>query len=498
MARSPLLLVCALVLLHGTACEQPPAGPPSLFDRLPAERTGISFSNDLSPSRALNIVNWPYFYNGAGVAAGDVNGDGRVDLYFTSNQESNRLYLNRGNFRFREVTAQAGVSGRADWSNGVTMADVNGDGRLDLYVSVVHGYAGLQGHNELYINQGPDDAGVPQFEERSADYNLDHRGYGVQSLFFDYDGDGDLDVYLLKAAGNRSRTFPRATARTKPAPRVGDRLYRNDDSTFTDVTAEAGIYSGPTGAGLGVAASDLDGNGCPDLYVANDFYEHDYLYYNNCDGTFTEAIQQATRHVSYSSMGVDAADFNNDGRTDVAVADMLPFREGILKTTEPPDSKRIYRIRREYGYHHQLERNTLQLNQGHRHFSEIGLLAGVAATDWSWAPLFADLDNDGRKDLFVTNGIVQRPNDLDFVDYASQPAVAKKMQTIGTEDLSIQKRLPGGAAPNFAFRNDGDLTFSDSSAAWGLGRTGVSNGAAYADLNNDGALDLVVNNIGAP
>jgi hypothetical protein len=491
-----ILLVAVTVV--GSACEEQ-SDSPSLFRRVPPAQTGVDFSNDLTPSPKLNVVRWPYFYNGAGVAAGDLNGDGRVDLYFTSNQEANRLYLNEGDFRFREVTAAAGVEGTGDWSMGVTMVDVNGDGRLDLYVTVVHGYAQLDGHNQLYINQGTDENGVPQFTEKAEAYGLDHRSFGVQSVFFDYDGDGDLDMYQLNGFGNRPRQLPPSRLRNGSHERIGDQLYRNDGGDFVEVTDEAGIYSGKTGAGLGVTTSDFDQNGCPDLYVANDFYEHDYLYYNNCDGTFTQAIQEATGHVSYSSMGVDAADINNDGRMDLAVLDMLPHREEVLKTTEPSDDVQTYQGRREYGYHHQLDRNTLQLNQGSRRFSEIGLLAGVAATDWSWAPLFADFDADGRKDLFVTNGIYRRLNDLDYFDYALEEGRLQKLQQGDTPPYEeLRKRMPHAPSPNFAFHNDGDLTFSDSSAAWGVDRSGFSNGAAYADLNNDGTLDLVVNNVNEP
>jgi len=505
MSRRPLRLLAVLILLSCAACSGDD-GRPSLFERRAPDRTGVTFENTLEGSADLNILNYLYYYNGGGVAAGDVNGDGRVDLYFTANEGPNALYLNRGDFQFEEVTDAAGVAGTADWSTGVTMADVNGDGRLDIYVSVVHGIHGLEGHNELYINQGPDADGVPQFEERAAAYNLDQQSFGTQATFFDYDGDGDLDVYLLNSSVHEEQTYGRSTLREKRSEGAGDRLYRNDSgspddpdaSTFVEVTDAAGIYSGRTGYGLGVVASDLDGNGCPDLYVANDFHEHDYLYYNNCDGTFTEAIERSTRHVSYSSMGVDAADFNNDGRPDVAVLDMLPSREATQNTTAGADTEEIYELKRRYGYHHQLDRNTLQLNRGNRRFSEIGLLAGVAATDWSWAPLFADLDNDGQKDLFVTNGIVRRPNDLDFVDYASQPAVAKKMQNVDEQALSMRTRLPQEPVSNFAFRNDGDLTFSDSTRHWGLHNPGFSTGAAYADLDNDGSLDLVVNNINAP
>jgi hypothetical protein len=266
-----------------------------------------------------------------------------------------------------------------------------------------------------------------------------------------------------------------------------------------DVSEEAGIFSGRTGAGLGVTTGDFDQNGCPDLYVANDFYEHDYLYYNNCDGTFTESIEEVTGHTSYSSMGVDVADYTNNGRPDIAVLDMLPFKEDVLKRTEPPDDPQTYRGRRQYGYHHQLDRNTLQLNQGNRHFSEIGLLAGVAATDWSWAPLFADLNNNGRKDLFVTNGIYRRLNDLDYFEYAFQEGRLQELERGDTEPYKeLKKRMPHAPSPNFAFYNEGDLTFADSSGAWGLDRSGYSNGAAYADLDNDGTLDLVVNNVNEP
>ncbi len=470
-----------------------------LFERREASVTGVEFLNDLSPSNALNVVRWPYFYNGGGIAVGDLNNNGRVDLYFTANQGPNRLYLNTGDFQFEEVTERAGVAGTADWSSGVTIVDVNGDGLLDIYVSTVVGYSQLEGHNELYINQGVDDEGIPRFEEKAAAYGLDHRAHGIQAVFFDYDGDGDLDMYQLNGLGSRPRQLPPSKLRTGSHDRIGDRLYRNDDSVFVDVSEEAGIFSGRTGAGLGVATGDFDQNGCPDLYVANDFYEHDYLYYNNCDGTFTESIEEATGHTSYSSMGVDVADYTNNGRPDIAVLDMLPFQEDILKRTEPPDDPQTYRGRRQYGYHHQLDRNTLQLNQGDRHFSEIGLLAGVAATDWSWAPLFADLDNNGRKDLFVTNGIYRRLNDLDYFDYAFQEGRLRELERGDTEPYKeLRKRMPHAPTPNFAFYNEGDLTFADSSGAWGLDRSGYSNGAAYADLDNDGTLDLVVNNVNEP
>ena len=492
-----LRIVSILVIAVAcTACTSPDPSP-SLFTSLSPTETGIDFSNELSPSTDLNILNYIYYYNGGGVAVGDVNGDGLVDLYFTANEKANRLYLNQGDFQFSDVTAKANVAGTADWTTGATMADVNGDGRLDIYVSVIDGYKGLEGHNQLYINQGPSANGIPHFKERAKEYGLDQRALGTHSLFFDYDMDGDLDAYLLNSSVHKA-VLNRTEKHRVKSEQAEDRLYRNDGGTFTEVTDAAGLSSSRLGYGLGVAASDLDGNGCPDLYVANDFIENDYLYYNNCDGTFTEAIEDATRHVSYSSMGVDAADYNNDGRTDVAVLDMLPTTTKRLKTTDVVDSYDTGRMK-QMGYHHQLRRNTLQLNQGNRTFSEIGLLADVAATDWSWAPLFADLNNDGRKDLFVTNGIYKRPNDLDYIRHASQPKVMRSLSKgVTKEDMDLRDRMPHKPVSNFAFFNEGDLTFADSTARWGLNNPGFSNGAAYADLNNDGSLDLIVNNVNAP
>lgn len=497
MSYSPRFLFIVVVAVVCAGCTSPNDDSPSLFMSLEPERTGIDFSNELSPSTNLNMINYIYYYNGGGVAVGDVNGDGLIDVYFTANENANRLYLNQGNFRFKDVTERAEVAGTADWTTGVSMADVNGDGRLDIYVSVMDGYKGLEGHNQLFINQGTGEDGVPRFEEKAKEYRLDQRALGTHSLFFDYDLDGDLDVYLLNSSVHRA-TMSRSRDGLAKNEQAGDRLYRNDGDTFTEVTDEAGLHSSRLGYGLGVAATDLDGNGCPDLYVANDFIQNDYLYYNNCDGTFTEAIDQATRHVSYSSMGVDAADYNNDGRPDVAVLDMLPTTTRRLKTTDVANNYDTQRMK-QMGYHYQYRRNTLQLNRGNKRFSEIGLLADMAATDWSWAPLFADFNNDGRKDLFVTNGIYQRPNDLDYIEHASQPEVMRSISDGMTkEDLKMRERMPHEPVSNFAFSNEGDLTFADSTAAWGLDQPSFSNGAAYADLNNDGSLDLVVNNVNAP
>jgi hypothetical protein len=468
------------------SCRRDTRAP--LFELVPPEASGVTFVNEVPEDTALNILNYLYYYNGGGVAAGDVDGDGLPDLYFTSNLGPDRLYRNKGNFHFEDITERAGVAGLPGWTSGVTMADVNGDGRLDIYVSAVN-YLGMHGHNVLYVNNGDG-----TFTDRTKEYGLEHVGYSTQAAFFDYDGDGDLDVYLLNSSTHTERASAPSRSRTVRNAKAGDRLLRNDGGHFVDVSATAGIYGGVEGFGLGVVASDVNLDGCPDLYVANDFPENDFLYINNCDGTFTESIARATGHTSRFSMGVDAADFNNDGRPDLAVLDMLPEREDILRTSANAESFDVFNLKLAAGYHAQYARNTLQLNRGGRGgtilFSEIGYLAGVYATDWSWAPLFADLDNDGYKDLFITNGIYRRPNDLDYINYVSSEAPHDAM--------SLLARMPHIPLPNYAYRNNGDLTFTNVAGAWGLAQPGFSNGAVYVDLDNDGALDLVVNNLNAP
>lgn len=468
------------------------------FVRLAPEQTGITFVNALAPDADFNFLNYLYYYDGGGVAVGDVNNDGWVDLYFTANEGPNRLYLNRGGMRFEDVTEHAGVAGSGDWTTGVSMADVNGDGWLDIYVSNVGGYLGREGRNQLFINHGDG-----TFTDRAAEYGLDFQGLSTQGLFFDYDGDGDLDLFLLTHAVHTDETHGPSTLRLKRDPAAGDRLYRNDSDDagirFTDVSEAAGIYGSLIGYGLGVVASDFDGNGCPDLYVANDFHENDYLYVNNCDGTFTERIEAATGHTSLSSMGVDAADVNNDGRPDVVVLDMLPDRPDVWSTAVSVEDYAVYRIKRRHGYQPQFTRNTLQLNRGGGRFSEIGFLAGIEATDWSWAPLLCDLDADGFNDLFVTNGIYRRPNDLDYVRHVGTPSVQASMaRGIRPEHLRLVERMPQVRIPNYAFRNNGDLTFTNRAAEWGLDDTAFAGAAAYADLDNDGDLDLVVNNLEEP
>ena len=486
---------CALVVIAGVPAVTGCGGGDSraLFELLRPEATGVTFVNELPEDPEFNVIDYLNYYNGGGVAVGDVDNNGLPDLYFTSNLGPNRLYLNKGNYRFEEITERAGVAGSGGWTTGATMADVNGDGHIDMYVSAVS-HLTMRGSNILYINNGD-----VSFTDMTEAYGLGHTGYSTQAAFFDYDLDGDLDMYLLNHSTHAERGSVFRPQRGEHHPRAGDRLFRNDGERFVDVTAEAGIYGTVEGYGLGVVVSDLDLDGCPDLFVANDFQENDFLYYNNCDGTFTESIATSLGHTTRSSMGVDAADFNNDGRPDVMVLDMLPEREEILKTSANAESFAIEDRKLEAGYHPQYARNTLQLNRGQRRFSEIGYLAGVHATDWSWAPLFADLDNDGDKDLFVTNGIYRRLNDLDYFDYVRGAAVqASLMDGITEEDLALLGKMPQVPIGNYAFRNNGDLTFTNSADAWGLAQPGFSTGAAYADLNNSGALDLIVNDINAP
>jgi hypothetical protein len=482
-------VLCAIAL---AGCERAPAARP-LFELLPADSTGITFANNLPERPDFNILNYLYYYDGGGVAVGDIDGDGLPDLYFTANLGANRLYRNKGNYRFEDITARAGVADSIGWKTGVTMADVNGDGKVDIYVSGVD-YLGMHGSNVLYINNGDG-----TFSDRTKQYGLEHRGFSTQALFFDYDGDGDLDMYLLDHSTHAQRGMDALPERGPRTAGTGDRLFRNDGGHFTDVTAAAGIHDGVDGYGLGVVASDFNDDGCPDLYVANDFQGNDYLYFNNCNGTFTESIAQATGHTTRFSMGVDAADFNNDGRTDIISLDMLPEREDILKTTATTEDFNLFNLRLDAGYHPQYARNALQLNRGRGKFSEIGYFAGIAATDWSWAPLFADFDNDGRKDLFVSNGIYRRPNDMDYITYVGNEAVQRSLgDTITEANLSLLKKMPQVPIANYAFRNKGDLRFESVAEQWGLAQKGFSNGAVYVDLNNSGNLDLVVNNIAAP
>ncbi len=495
LAGLALLAACAPPPDGTTARAPATAGADSAarFQRLDSARTRIGFVNALPEAPDFNILNYLYYYNGGGVAVGDVDGDGLVDLYVSANLAPNRLYRNLGDFRFEDITDRAGVAGPGGWKTGVMMADLTGDGHLDLVASGVD-YLGMHGRTVVYVNDG-----TGRFADRTEALGLGFRGFATQALAFDADRDGDLDLYLLNHSVHTERQIGVAARRDVRHPKAGDRLYRNDGGRFTDVSARAGIWGGVEGFGLGVASSDVDGDGCPDLYVANDFQEDDFLYRNRCDGTFEEVLTRATARTSRFAMGVDAADIDNDGRPDLVVADMLPEREDIFKTSASYESFTLFDLRLRAGYHPQYPRNALQHNRGAGRFSEVALQAGVAATDWSWAPLLADLDDDGRKDLFLTTGIYRRPNDLDYINYVGNEAVqASLARGVSRENLALLQRMPQVPLPSHAFRNEGGMRFRDQAAAWGLADPGFATGAAYADLDNDGALDLVVNRVNAP
>ena len=481
--------ILGIILVGLVACHTAPRESPPLFESLSPSVTGVRFVNRLPEDSSFNFLSYLYYYNGGGVAVGDVNNDGLPDLYFTSNIGSNHLYLNKGGYRFEDITTRAGVADSIGWKTGVTMADVNGDGYVDIYVSGVD-YLTMHGRNVLYINNGDG-----TFTDRTKEFGLDHAGYSTQALFFDYDGDGLLDMFLLNHSTHGDRG---GAAQGTGTPKGSDRLFHNDHGHFVDVSDRAGVADHVGAFGLGVVASDFNLDGCPDLYVANDFQENDYLYLNNCNGTFNESVTKAMGHTSRFSMGVDAADFNNDGRPDLVVTDMLPDREDILKSSASTETWDLFTLQSRAGYQPQYERNTLQLNRGNGLFSDIGFLAGVPSTDWSWSPLFADLDNDGYKDLFITNGVYRRPNDLDYIAYISNDVVqASLARGMTPENAAVIRKMPQIPLPNYAFHNNGNLTFTNMAAAWGLAQPGFSNGAVYVDLNNSGALDLVVNNINA-
>ncbi len=492
-----VLWIIILGVLAFSACREKEPEP-SLFTLLAPHETGVDFVNKLAENEQFNILKYLYYYNGGGVAIGDVNRDSLPDLYFTANELPNKLYINKGDFTFTDITEQAGVAGLSGWTTGVTMADVNGDGWLDLYVSYLGDYEGMKGRNQLFINNADTSRGGVTFTEKAAAYGLDHQSFATQAAFFDYDNDGDLDVYLLNHTVHSTDTYvPVARGRRRSA--VGDKLMRQDGEKFIDVSEEAGIYGSMVGYGLSVSVSDVNQDGCPDIYVGNDFHENDYLYYNNCDGTFTESLEKVIGHTSRFSMGNDVADFNNDGKPDLVVLDMKPEDERVLKISAGEDPYDIYQFKLKYGYNHQYARNTLQLNVGDSLYSEIGQLAGVAATDWSWAALFADLDLDGWKDLFITNGIYRRPNNLDYIKYSSSQEVQQALQAEDfSEYMSLIRKMPSEKVANYAYHNNRDLTFTNQATDWGLAQPSFSNGAAYADLDNDGDLDLVVNNIDEP
>jgi hypothetical protein len=489
MRRFSLLLFSFCVSL--LSCESDK--DPTLFELLPASQTGVDFENTLESTSKVNILEYLYFYNGSGVTAGDINNDGLVDLYFGGNQVSNKLYLNRGDFKFEDITEKAGVSGDKGWTTGVIMVDVNGDGLLDIYVNQVGGYKGIQGKNKLYINQGDE-----KFVEESEKYGVAFEGLSTQAVFFDMDRDGDLDMYLLTHSVKSPEVFAPAKARNTSDPK-GDKLFLNLSSQgqnrFEDVTEKAGIYSSQLGFGLGVGVSDIDGDGWPDIYASNDFTENDYVYLNQQDGTFKESLETILSSSSRFSMGNDLADINGDGLPEIFTTDMLPEDPAIWMKSVGEDKPEVFQIKKQFGYGDQYVRNHLHLNQGNGNFSEIALFSEVYATDWSWSPLIFDMDNDGLPDIHITNGIVKRPNDLDFVQYFQEGARLLSSTELQAKQIEL---LPSVKLSNFTYKNIGNLKFVNQGEDWGLDQPSYSNGSTYADLDNDGDLDLVINNINQP
>jgi hypothetical protein len=466
-----------------------------LFSLLDKKHTHIDFVNQVDYTEEYNTYTYRNFYNGAGVGIGDFNNDGLPDIYFCGNLVGNKLYINKGNFVFEDVTERAGVACAGSWSTGVSIADINGDGWLDIYVCKSGNPNSKNRHNELFINNGD-----LTFTEKAAEYGLDVVGLSNHAAFFDYDHDGDLDCYLLNNSFQSVTNFDMKSGQREIRDTLGgNKLFRNDNGHFVDVSKEAGIYGSKIGFGLGVTVGDVNRDGWPDIYISNDFFERDYLYINNKDGTFTEALENQMREISLGAMGADMADINNDAYPEIFVTEMTPEGNARQKTKALFESWDSYQKKLTSGYYRQFARNTLQLNNRNGSFSEIGRLSGVNTTDWSWGALIMDLDNDGWKDIFVANGIFKDLLDRDYLNFYSDPSVMRSM--IKTEKKAILKiidMIPSVKIPNYAFHNNKDLTFTNLSETWGLNTPSFSNGAAYADLDNDGDLDLVVNNVNMP
>ena len=461
--------------------------------------SGVNFNNQLSPDPDLNILTYLYFYNGAGVASGDFNNDGLIDLYFTGNQVADRLYINSGNLKFKDVTIASGIKNDSGWTTGVSIVDINNDGLLDIYVCKVGQFKTISGQNMLFVNQGIDEKGIPYFKEQAGIYGLDIKSFATQASFFDYDLDGDLDMYLLNHSVNPNRTYGKGASRKLIDTLAGDKLFQNQDGFFEEVSENSGIFQGKIGYGLGLGLSDLNHDGYPDLYVGNDFFENDYLYINQKDGSFKEIIsanENNVGHTSHFSMGNDIADIDNDGWPDIVSLDMLPENLQAYKTSGREYNNSVYEQYLKNGYRPQYMQNMLLHNKHGNFFVETAFASGISATDWSWAPLIVDLDNDGHKDLFISNGILGATNDMDFINFIANTKIQEQLNKgMEQKDLKFTEQLPQRKLANYFFKNNGDLTFTDYTSNWFQKLPSFSNGSIYADLDNDGDQDLVVNNV---
>ena len=464
------------------------------FDALSSDKTGVYFNNILRSDSDMNIIEYLYYYNGGGVGIGDINNDGFDDIYFSGNEVRDELYLNQGNMVFKNITESAGLDSEGYWSNGVSMADVNNDGLIDIYVSTVSDYKNLKGHNRLYINNGD-----LTFTEKSKDVGLDFKGFGTHASFFDYDNDGDLDVYLLNHTVHTPRNYGSSEKRKERDNKSGDRLYENllDEGilNFTEVTSKAGIYSSALGYGLAIATVDVNNDGYVDIYVGNDFHENDYLYLNNGDKTFSEVSKERLSHTSRFTMGVDIADINSDQIQDIFTLDMMPYKADIFMKSGGEDSDKVSQIKKDYGYNEQLARNHMQLGTEQGVFKEVALASRTYASDWSWSVLLEDFDNDNDTDIFITNGIYKRPNDLDFINFQSNILY----DNYGAEEedkleKDLIEEMPMLKLSNTVFLQDNPLEFIMLGELNGIPPS-YSNGAAVSDLDNDGDLDIVSNNI---
>ena len=510
MKRYPIYILLSFLCFHtGKSFSQKSA---TLFTLTNNNETGISFLNNIAEDDSFNVMRYEYLYNGAGVGIGDFNNDGFNDIFFSGNTSANKLFLNKGNFKFSDITNTAKVGGNNTWSTGVSIADVNGDGWMDIYVC----HSGKHDDpeklsNELFINQGINN-GVPVFKELSKEYGLDAPGtQSTQAAFFDYDKDGDLDMFLLNHSNHTVNPFLNTRKiRSTPDFKFGNRLFRNDRNAsgkmfFNDVTLKAGIVNNALNFGLSVTVGDINKDGWADIYTTSDYTEKDCFYVNNKDGSFTESLSKSFAHIAKYAMGADVADYNNDTRPDVFTLDMLPEDNHRQKLLKGPDEYDQYHLLADSGYYHQQMRNMLQLNQGtdekgNLRFSEIGQLAGVSNTDWSWSGLLADFDNDGWKDLFVSNGYLRDFTDMDFLKYdvANAKTNAIKQGNFNYQTYDLVKLMPSNKLSNYVFKNNGDLTFADKTKEWGISKPAISNAAAYADFDNDGDLDLVVCNNNEP